>query len=124
MEKPYQLTFPMFGLLLKDGTGTILLRRGQDLIIPLFTEDTNVLTYASKGQLGECIACELPAPDDVAAFIRNPPRRTAGALPVNAIILDPVDNEARQLLHWTVESFLHLLNLHSGESSDNGARQP
>ncbi len=122
MDKPYQLTFPMYALLFKDGTGTILFRRGPDILLPLFTEDTNVQTYAAKSQLGECVAAVLPTPDDVITFLRNPPSR--GHHPVTTITLDPLDNQPRQHLAWTLESFLALLNMHSREWPESGGREP
>jgi hypothetical protein len=111
-EKPFELTFPMYGLLLKDLTGTVFLRHAQDLLLPLFTEDTNVLTYATKSHIGDCAAVELPTPRDVESFVSSPPSR-AGKMQVTTIILDPIDNQPRDLLSWNLADFLYLLSLHA-----------
>ena len=111
MTVPYVLTFPMYALLLKDGSGTIFLRHGTDLLLPLFTEDTNVLAYAAKTQLGDCIAAEMASAADVAAFVQNPPSR-GGKGQVSIIVLDPIDNQPRSLVSWTLPDFLALLAMH------------
>ncbi len=101
----------MFALLLKDRTGTVFLRHGQDLLLPLFTEDTNVLTYATKTNLSEFAVEKLELAADVGEFISSPPNR-GGSNPDFIIVLDPMDNSPHGLISWSRMDFLALLAMY------------
>lgn len=90
MEEQFVLTFPVYVLLLKDGTGTILLRYGTDIWLPLFTDRDAVQTYLERSEIEECFVQELQTPPDLAAFLRNPPGRS-GTSEVSWVVIDPID---------------------------------
>ena len=123
-EKPFELTFPMYALLHKDGTGTIMLKHDQDIWLPLFTEDTNVLTYAERSGLGECLACELATPTAVDQFVRQPPSRNSNPNEVTTIIIDPIDNQPRVVTLFPFVDFVALLAMHQDNADEDDVLQP
>ena len=72
MEDQFVMKFPVYSLLLKDASGVILLRHGQELWLPLFTDKDAAQTYLERSEINECSVIELPKPGDLAAFLRDP----------------------------------------------------
>jgi len=105
MEGQFILTFPMFALLLKDGTGTIMLRHGPDIWLPLFTDRDSALTYLERSEIRECLVQELPNPADLSAFLRNPPSR-AGNNKVEYVVMDPIGPELKTVTVFKVDQLL------------------
>jgi hypothetical protein len=108
-EEPFVLTFPMYSLLLKDGTGTVFLRSGHHTFLPLFTDSDNVLSYGVRTGHPDCIVHELPDAESVNRFVVNPPSRSPTPCEVTHIVIDPYDNQPRVLTVFTRASFLALL---------------
>jgi hypothetical protein len=105
MEEQFVLTFPMYALLLKDGTGTILLRHGTDIWLPLFTDRDAVQTYLERSEIKECLVLELRTTADLRAFLHNPPSRS-GTNAVGWVIIDPIDTSPRTVTLLTVHQIL------------------
>jgi hypothetical protein len=106
MEEQFILTFPVYALLLKDGTGTILLRHGTDDIwLPLFTDRDAVQTYLERSEIKECLVRELRTTADLGDFLRNPPSRSR-TNNVGWVIIDPIDNSQRAVTLLTVHQIL------------------
>jgi hypothetical protein len=104
-DERFVLTFPMYTLLFKDGTGTILLRHGSDIWLPLFTDSDAVQTYLERSEIKECIVQELPTPASLGMFLRNPPSRS-GRSDVGWVVIDPVDPSPRTVTLFTVQQLL------------------
>lgn len=104
-DEPFILTFPVYALLLKDGTGTIFLRHGTDLWLPLFTDSDAVKTYLERSDIKECIIQELSTPASLGSFLRNPPSRS-GRNSIGKVIIDPIDPGPRTVTLFTVQQLL------------------
>jgi hypothetical protein len=104
-EEQFILTFPMYTLLLKDGTGTILLRHGQDIWLPLFTDSDAIRTYLERSKIKESVIQELATPASLGAFLRNPPSRS-GRKDVVWVVIDPLDPGPRTVTLFTVQQLL------------------
>ena len=107
-DDQFVLTFPMYALLLKDGTGTILLRTGADIWLPLFTDSDAVQTYLERSEIKECIIQELSTPASLGAFLRDRPSR-AGRNDVGWVVIDPIDPSPRTVTLFTVQQLLDSL---------------
>lgn len=51
MNDEFLLSLPAYTLLLKDSTGALLLRHGQDMWLPLFTDEDAVRTFVERSGL-------------------------------------------------------------------------
>jgi hypothetical protein len=105
MEEQFILTFPMYSLLLKDGTGIMYLRHDKEIWLPLFTDQAAVETYLERSDIKESIVQELPSPASLGAFLRNPPSRS-GRNDVTWVVIDPVDPGPRTVTLLTVQQLL------------------
>jgi hypothetical protein len=108
MATAFVVTYPVYAILSKDATTTVFLRHGQDLWLPLFTDQASLLTYAGNEGLIDHIAVELPTPLDVRLFVTNPPSR-GGVTTVTTIVVDPIDNKPRVVSLFSLANFLALL---------------
>lgn len=105
MEEQFLLTFPVYALLFKDGTGTILLRHGTEIWLPLFTDHDAVQTYLERSQIDECLVREIRTTAELGVFLRNPPCRS-GTYKVGWVIIDPIDPGPRIVTLLTVNQIL------------------
>ena len=105
MDEQFVLTFPTYALLLKDGTGTVFLQNGEDIWLPLFTDDDAVRTYLERSEIKECIVLELSTPTLLGSFLRNPPSRS-GLSDVRWVIIDPVESGQRNVTLFTLQQLL------------------
>ncbi len=94
MDGEFVLKFPVYGLLLKDASGVIMLKHGSDLWLPLFTDRDSVETYLARSEIKECCVIELATATKLVAFSENPPSR-AGKANCDTVIMDPIDPGSR-----------------------------
>ncbi|QGQ25612.1 hypothetical protein F1728_24295 [Gimesia benthica] len=84
-----QLPLPLYTFLLKDNSGAVFLRAGEDFLMPFFTSEENAILYKQRGQL-DCNIIHITETDHVKSYIECPPSR----LPVSArdfkIVIDPI----------------------------------
>jgi len=104
-EDRFILTFPMYALLFKDGTGTILLRDGQNMFIPLFTDSDSAQTYLERSEIKECLVQVLADAKALAAFLKNPPSRT-GKNSVERVLIDPLHPEPHRITMFPIKQIL------------------
>jgi len=105
MDDSFLLTFPMYALLLKDGTGTIFFRHGENILLPLFTDKDAVQTFLERSEIQECLVQELQTAANLGAFLRNPPSRS-GNNDVCHVIFDPLDPGPREVNAFTFNQVL------------------
>jgi hypothetical protein len=105
MEEQFVLKLPVYALLLKDGTGTVFLRHGTNVWLPLFSDRDAVQTYLERSEIEECLVQELRSPADLAVFLRNPPSRS-GTNKIGTVIIDPIDPGPRTVTLLTVDQIL------------------
>jgi len=105
MEEQFVLTFPIYALLFKDGTGTVFLRHNTDIWLPLFTDSGAVQTYLERSEINECIVQELSTTASLGAFLRNPPSRS-GRNDVGLVVIDPIDPGPRTATLFTMQQLL------------------
>ena len=86
----FLFTYPVYAFLLKDGTSAIYHRHGNEICLPLFTDQDAARTYLQRSEINECQMRQLRNPAELKAFIRNPPRGS-GDPEVKTIAMDPID---------------------------------
>lgn len=105
-----KVPLPVYTLLLKDSSGPVFLRQGNDLWLPIFTSleyATNFVTCASL----DCVIHTLASGDDIKRFIVNPPSRSTKPSPAFLIVVDPVDPKAgTEFTVFRPEQFLGATN--------------
>jgi hypothetical protein len=84
-----KVSLPLYTFLLKDSSGAVFLRHGEDLWLPLFTSLENAALYAKRASL-ECTIHTLHTSDMVKRYIQSPPSRSPTANPEFLIAVDPV----------------------------------
>jgi hypothetical protein len=108
-DDAFALKFPVYSLLLKDLSGVILLRHGQEMWLPLFTDIEAAATFVERADdVDDCRIVELETPAKLAAFLRNPPSR-AGSPDFTQVIIDPVQQEQQAVTLLEVRTLLQAL---------------
>ena len=63
MAKMTKVPLPLYTFLLKNSSGAVFLRHGDDLWMPLFTSAEFAELYATRNSL-ECVLCTLGTSDE------------------------------------------------------------
>jgi hypothetical protein len=105
----FAMKFPVYGLLFRDLSGVILLRHGEEMWLPLFTDIESATTFVERtDDVGDCRLVELETPAKLAAFLRNPPAR-ARTPDFAHVIVDPVQQEQKGVTLLEVGTLLEAL---------------
>jgi hypothetical protein len=106
MPKMTKVPLPLYTFLLKDSSGPVFLRHGEDLWLPLFTSLEFADLYARRTSL-ECVLRTLKTADDVKQYITTPPSQSPKPAPPFLIVLDPIDaNPGTEFSLFRPEQFL------------------
>ena len=92
MTDDFAMKFPVHSLLLKDGSGVILLRHGPALWLPIFTDADALETYVERAEIRAYRRVDLATPENLARFLEDPPSRIKPAQ-FDAVIVDPIAPE-------------------------------
>jgi hypothetical protein len=90
MSEDFAMRFPVRSLLLKDGSSVMLLRHGNSLWLPIFTDADSLATYIERSEIRDYREIALATAKDLAAFLEKPPGRTPK---YDAVIADPISPE-------------------------------
>lgn len=108
MAAEFAMKFPVYSLLLKDGSGVIMLRHGSDLWLPVFTDKDSVQTYLERSEINECCVIELATPSKLAEFLEKPPSRAENA-GCDTVVVDPLDPGPRTFTLFKIADLLNSL---------------
>jgi hypothetical protein len=107
-DEAFIMTFPAYSLLLKDGSGAILLQNRAEIWLPIFTDRDSVQTYVERSEIKDCLVVEIPDAVAFKRFLLNPPSRAGKTMP-KAIIIDPIDPRPRSVTLFDVQHLLSQL---------------
>jgi hypothetical protein len=107
----FVITFPVYALLLNDGSGVVALRHGTDIWLPLFTDNDAVQTYLERSEIGECLVRQLSTSAELADFLENPPSRVPGKPPgdCETVVIDPIDPAPRRVMLFNIPKLIQSL---------------
>jgi hypothetical protein len=92
MDDPFLMTFPVYSLLLKDGSGVVMLQGGPNRWLPLFTDRDSLHTYLERSGIGEVAVVDILTAKELIAFLENRPSRS-GKPDCRTAIIDPITNQ-------------------------------
>ncbi len=111
MADGFALKFPVFALLFKDSSGVVKLRHGEDIFLPIFSDDDSVQTYLERSEVKECVVQKINTAAALADFLETPPTR--GPNPKDSycdrVIIDPLDPGPRQYTIFDTEQLIRSL---------------
>lgn len=100
-----QLPLPLYTFLLKDNSGVVFLRTGDDLLMPFFTSEENAILYKQRGKLA-CEIIHITQADHVKSYIDNPPSRSPNSEIDFKIVVDPIDPSVGEYMVFERQQFL------------------
>jgi hypothetical protein len=91
----FVITFPVYVLLLKDGSGAIMHRNMKNgaIYLVVFTDADAAQSFLERSEIKECLVQKLPTRKELAEFLRQPPSRTGGPTPFNGVLFDPLQSK-------------------------------
>ena len=108
MEVDFLLTYPLYALALKDGTGTISLEAGARRFLPLFTDVDAVESYLDEAAIEDCdieVLETAPLLRDFLANLATP----ADGIGIEWVVLDPLADGSGVFTLVTLEQILRTL---------------
>jgi hypothetical protein len=115
MPESFVFTFPVYSMLVPDGSGVLYLGSGQLGLsfLPLFTDLDGVRTYLERSPTFEAMIIELKTKQDLLQFLKSPPTRLEKSK-AEIIIIDPIQAEIARLNLWRIE---HIITSLESEAS-------
>lgn len=93
MAENFLFMCPSYTLIIRESQTIYDITYNSLLMLPLFSDYDNALTYVERMEIGsECLIFQLDGPDEVRAFVRNPPIKYGRRKP-DLVVVDPMAGE-------------------------------
>lgn len=89
IEPELKLTPPLFAVLLRDATGSLLLRGAERIWLPLFTNGSKAREFLSTPGLSECLIYRVDNIEHLSTYLENPPSRSPIGAQFDFVVIDP-----------------------------------